>query len=65
MIAEFHYDPNFHPSIGPFGLLLIVIVAIWLMLMIATAAKSRKHTSSTEIKVCSGCSTPHPGHAEF
>ncbi|CAN5485615.1 hypothetical protein BH10PLA1_BH10PLA1_07380 [soil metagenome] len=50
---------------GPFAMLLVVIVAIWAMLMVLTAAQHRKHTSSTDLKICPGCSTPHPGHAEF
>jgi hypothetical protein len=52
-------------TIGPFAMLLIVIVGVWLLLMWVTAMKNHHHSTKTTQRLCPGCSTPNPGHAGF
>ncbi len=52
-------------SIGPFALLLIIIIGVWLLLMWLTAMKNHQHGTKTAQRLCAGCSTPNPGHAGF
>ena len=52
-------------SIGPFAMLLIIIVGVWGVMMWLTAMKNHQGAGKTDVRVCSGCATPNPGHAGF
>ena len=60
-------SPDFftHLHANPFEMLLVIIVAVWLIMMLATASRHRRHSAETAVKICPGCSTPNPGHAGF
>jgi hypothetical protein len=62
----FPYLKTLHEHLmHPFAMLLVVIVAIWAILMWATAARNCKHMTESTPKICPGCATPHPHHAAF
>lgn len=50
---------------GPFVTLLLIILGIAFVLILITASQHRKHAHETESKICPGCATPHPSHAQF
>jgi ribosomal protein L40E len=35
------------------------------LLLIVTALQHRRHASESDAKLCPGCATPNPTHAEF
>jgi ribosomal protein L40E len=45
--------------------LVIVIVAVLVFLLIATASQHRRHSSQTDVRLCRGCGTGHPAFAGF
>jgi len=52
-------------TLGPFKVLLLIIVGVWIVTMWLTAMKNHQHSTKTAQKLCPGCSTPNPGHAGF
>ena len=46
-------------------LLVFILIVIAIVLLIATAAQHRRHSSATELRLCSSCGASHPPFAEF
>jgi ribosomal protein L40E len=52
----------------PLGLppfLLVLIVAVIVFLLVATASQHRRHSSQTDVRLCRGCGAGHPAFAQF
>jgi ribosomal protein L40E len=45
--------------------LFILIVAVMVFLLIATASQHRRHSSQTDLRLCRGCGASHPAFAQF
>jgi ribosomal protein L40E len=42
----------------------VVVVAVLIIVLITTAAQHKRH-SPTDQRLCAGCGTGHPAHAQF
>ena len=43
----------------------ILVAAVLLFLLIATAAQHRRYSSQTQQRLCKGCGQSHPNYAVF
>ena len=42
----------------------VLVIAVVLFLLIATASQHRRHTSQTDVRLCRGCGAGHPAFAQ-
>ena len=47
------------------GGLFCLAVSVAGCLLLITVIQSRRHASATDVKMCQGCSTPNPLHADY
>jgi len=45
--------------------LIVMFVFLVVILLIVTAQQHRRHSSATELRLCSSCGASHPPFAEF
>ena len=43
----------------------ILVIAVLVFLLVATASQHRRHSSQTDQRLCRGCGASHPRYAQF
>jgi ribosomal protein L40E len=57
----------YQPIVEPSWLRLLIVggAVIAVLTILFTAMRNRRHVAESDIKLCPGCATPNPAHAEF